>query len=228
MTMAKTTSSTFTVEVLGNQKVPCDLIHHALMQFLADSSIKVNEVSSRELGVAETLLSCAEHGSDPSFFGLQVDADRLDETILTQLKRSVTSSLNEGVLSQISWVLTHWGPDAALDILGELEMATNHAVSSFGKAMIREVSLWVMLEDNRPLSFIWSQATIDEYQKTQLATRNDDVDIDSLLTDVILDLVSQTGATICNRTVFERVQWLSQTIGPQAANGVLAELTLLT
>lgn len=221
MTMAKTTSSTFTVEVLGNQKVPCDLIHHALMQFLADSSIKVNEVSTRELGVAE-------HGSDPSFFGLQVDADRLDETILTQLKRSVTSSLNEGVLSQISWVLTHWGPDAALDILGELEMATNHAVSSFGKAMIREVSLWVMLEDNRPLSFIWSQATIDEYQKTQLATRNDDVDIDSLLTDVILDLVSQTGATICNRTVFERVQWLSQTIGPQAANGVLAELTLLT
>ncbi|MEL3888526.1 hypothetical protein [Pseudomonas aeruginosa] len=85
-----------------------------------------------------------------------------------------------------------------------------------------------MLEDNRPLSLIWSQATIDEYQKAQLATRNDDVDIDSLLTDVILGLVGQTGATICNRTVFERVQWLSQAIGPQAANGVLADLTLLT
>ncbi|MGZ2824433.1 hypothetical protein AAER06_13030, partial [Pseudomonas aeruginosa] len=111
---------------------------------------------------------------------------------------------------------------------GSTIMATNHAVSSFGKAMIREVSLWVMLEDNRPLSLIWSQATIDEYQKAQLATRNDDVDIDSLLTDVILGLVGQTGATICNRTVFERVQWLSQAIGPQAANGVLADLTLLT
>ncbi|HGM4434882.1 TPA: hypothetical protein ACKPIN_003384 [Pseudomonas aeruginosa] len=117
MTLAKTTSSTFTVDVLGDQKVPGDLIHHALMQFLADFSIKVNEVSTRELGVAETLLSCAEHGSDPSFFGLQVDSERLDETIHTQLERSVNSSLNEGVLSQISWVLAHRGPDAALDIL---------------------------------------------------------------------------------------------------------------